>query len=236
VAEAYVVKWNTKTERCKHEEMCYNKVISREQCEMMSQQAAWHVDNDDMTEGVDYLSDVVKAAWGTDSPFTNDRAGVHWDEQKSLCRAWFHREDDTMEAFARMVPDCASIDFDVMEGTWQMHLPREFEKGEFETEEKCSSGVCDLDWGLDADECAETAKCDRHACWGCERDWSIPEAHSAPHEVCYNSAITQEECEANSWTDSDGETVGGEEPGVWNAEFSVVSGVEGGHTEILTPR
>ena len=104
--------------------------------------------------------------------------------------------------------DCEAITFDGMEGEFKAHVPRHFEKGEFDYREACNAGVCDLDWGLDAEECAATAKCDRNSCWGCSRDWSDPDAHNAPHEVCYHPTLAEEECNAGffEYTDIDGET------------------------------
>ncbi|GMH64636.1 hypothetical protein TrRE_jg13164, partial [Triparma retinervis] len=80
-------------------------------------------------------------------------------------------------------------------------------EGRFDTEEKCTAGVCDQDpggWmGLTAEECVETASCSNWNCMGCERDWS---KWDAPNSICWiptatdGSAMTEELCSHANYT------------------------------------
>ena len=218
---------------CRETEMCYNSVMTQQDCEIMGRNAQNFVGDISKIEGVDYFSDEKRNSLDGANGAATDRdcltsgcANIHWDTDLDVCKIWVSRDDEhnTMSEWTAMWKDCNDFTFTGMVGTWKAHVPREFRKGEFDNEELCNAGVCDLDWNLDADECAATEKCTRNNCWGCERDWSNPEAHTAPHEVCYSTSNSQAECLEGTWTDSDGNEQTSDAPGRWEAVDDGTSG------------
>jgi hypothetical protein len=67
---------------------------------------------------------------------------------------------------------------------WTLAMGKIWTPGEFETEEKCNVGACNMGHHFNEEQCAQEARCNRHLCDGCERDWSSANDNSYSNNVC----------------------------------------------------
>lgn len=75
----------------------------------------------------------------------------------------------------------------------------------FDTEEKCTAGVCDQDpggWmGLTEEECVQTASCSNWNCLGCERNnWEAPDSVCWIPTTSDGEAMTETLCGHQNYT------------------------------------
>uniref|UniRef100_A0A7S2QUM1 EF-hand domain-containing protein n=1 Tax=Triparma pacifica TaxID=91992 RepID=A0A7S2QUM1_9STRA len=121
---------------------------------------------------------------------------VWWQEDLGICRIQFDSWD--LGGMTAAAQTCDYYNF-----TWKSS--KFFEAGRFDTEEKCTAGVCDQDpggWmGLTEEECVQTASCSNWNCLGCERNnWEAPDSVCWIPTTSDGEAMTETLCGHQNYT------------------------------------
>ena len=127
----------------------------------------------------------------------NSTYNVHWNSHFQKCivdQQYVHHDD--YAASQAFVDQCNGVD----DGQWSIFRGITFKPGRWNTEEKCTQGVCDIDKDLNAEQCQQTAECTAYSCQGCNYDWwkrhQFKETgqDEAPWSVCYVEGKNSTEC------------------------------------------